>query len=269
MHAGLARGSAKRLRARTIRGFARRWPISPRRVKKSAPPRPNSDRSFNLEGRARAGHDIDGFAGRTTDLQALGVLRWTLYNGGTKEANVREQQRRADEVHGRLFERTRSAEEDVAHGLEPPAEPDGAGNELEAQGRITDDVLLSYREQFNIGRRSLLDVLDAQNTRYNVQAQAQTAQLAKLYAQYRVLAARTGWSSASACRFRSRRAPIRWRASTSIRSRRRPDGRQHSGSGDGSARSGRRNACRRDSRRDDGQPDRRAVGPISTSEDGL
>ena len=31
-------------------------------------------------------------------------------------------------------------------------------------------MLLSYREQFNIGRRSLLDVLDAQNTRYNVQA---------------------------------------------------------------------------------------------------
>src|SRR6478609_7166246 len=30
---------------------------------------------FNLEGRARAGHDIDGFEGRTTDLQALGVLR--------------------------------------------------------------------------------------------------------------------------------------------------------------------------------------------------
>ena len=50
-------------------------------------------------------------------------------------------------------------------------------------------MLLSYREQFNIGRRSLLDVLDAQNTRYNVQAQTETARLAKLYAQYRVLAA--------------------------------------------------------------------------------
>src|SRR6185369_602080 len=35
---------------------------------------------FYLEGRARAGHDIDGFAGRTTDLQANAVLRWTLYN---------------------------------------------------------------------------------------------------------------------------------------------------------------------------------------------
>jgi adhesin transport system outer membrane protein len=144
---------------------------------------------FNIEGRARAGHDIDGFAGRTTDLQALGVLRWTLYNGGTKEANVREQQRRADEVHGRLFERTRAAEEDVRTAWSRLQNQTSLSNELEAQSRITDDVLLSYREQFNIGRRSLLDVLDAQNTRYNVQAQTQTAQLAKLYAQYRVLAA--------------------------------------------------------------------------------
>ena len=127
VHAGHARGSRSRWRGRTIRGFAKRSPTSPRRARKSAPPRPTSGRKFNLEGRARAGHDIDGFAGRTTDLQALGVIRWTLYNGGTKEANVREQQHRADEVHGRLFERTRAAEEDVRTRVEPPAEPDRAG----------------------------------------------------------------------------------------------------------------------------------------------
>lgn len=144
---------------------------------------------FNLEGRARAGHDIDGFEGRTTDLQALGVLRWTLFNGGAKEANVREQQRRADEVHGRLFERTRAAEEDVRSAWSRLQNQTALASELETQGRISDDLLLSYREQFNIGRRSLLDVLDAQNTRYNVQQQTETARLAKLYAQYRVLAA--------------------------------------------------------------------------------
>jgi adhesin transport system outer membrane protein len=143
---------------------------------------------FNLEGRARAGHDIDGFEGRTTDLQALGVLRWDLYNGGIKEANVREQQHRADEVHGRLFERTRSAEEDVRNAWSRLQNQSALVTELETQSRISDDLLLSYREQFNIGRRSLLDVLDAQNTRYNVQAQTETARLAKLYAQYRVLA---------------------------------------------------------------------------------
>lgn len=143
----------------------------------------------SLEGRARAGNDIDGFGGRTTDLQALGVVRWTIFNGGQKEANVREQQNRADEVHGRLFERTRSAIEDVRNAWSRLTNQTALSSELEAQGRISDDVLLSYREQFNIGRRSLLDVLDAQNSRYNVQQQTETARLAKVYAQYRVLAA--------------------------------------------------------------------------------
>jgi len=144
---------------------------------------------FYLEGRARAGHDIDGFAGRTTDLQANAVLRWTLYNGGIKEANVREQQNRADEVHGRLFQVTRQAEEDTRNAWSRLVNQQALVGELETQSKISDDVLLSYREQFNIGRRSLLDVLDAQNSRYNVQQQTETARLAKLYAQYRVLAA--------------------------------------------------------------------------------
>lgn len=144
---------------------------------------------LNLEGRARAGHDIDGFSGRTTDLQGNFVLRWDLYNGGIKEANVREQQARADEVHARLFQRTREAEEAARSAWSRLENQRRLVQELESQARITDDLLLSYREQFNIGRRSLLDVLDAQNTRYNVQAQTETARLAALYAQYRLLAA--------------------------------------------------------------------------------
>jgi adhesin transport system outer membrane protein len=117
------------------------------------------------------------------------VLRWLLYNGGTKEANVREQMERANETHARLFQRTREAEEDVRSAWSRLLNQTALASELEAQQRISDDLLLSYREQFNIGRRSLLDVLDAQNSRYNVQQQAETARLAKLYAQYRVLAA--------------------------------------------------------------------------------
>ncbi len=144
---------------------------------------------LNIEGRARAGHDIDGFEGKTTDLQGAFVLRWDLFNGGIKEANVREQHGRADEVHARLFERTRAAEEATRSAWSRLQNQGRLVNELETQGRISDDLLLSYREQFNIGRRSLLDVLDAQNTRYNVQAQTETARLSRLYAQYRLLAA--------------------------------------------------------------------------------
>ncbi|MEP7315097.1 MAG: TolC family protein [Sphingomicrobium sp.] len=142
----------------------------------------------NLEGTARIGHDIDGFEGKTTDLLGRVVMRWLVFNGATNINNVREQQARADEAHARVFEQTRRAEEDARSAWSRLTNQSRLVTELETQGRVTDDLLLSYREQFNVGRRSLLDVLDAQNTRYNVQAQAETARLAKLYAQYRLLA---------------------------------------------------------------------------------
>ena len=144
---------------------------------------------FNLEGRARAGHDIDGFSGRTTDLQANVVARWDVWNGGIREARVREQLHRADERHARTFEMVRRAQEDARSAWNRLQNQSTLVTELEQQGRISDDLLLSYREQFNVGRRSLLDVLDSQNTRFNVQAQIETARMARLYAQYRLLAA--------------------------------------------------------------------------------
>ena len=144
---------------------------------------------FNLEGTARYGDDIDGFQGKTRDLGARVVMRWRVFDGGTNTANVREQKARADESHARLFEMTRRAEEDTRTAWSRLTNQSRLVGELEIQSKVSDDLLLSYREQFNVGRRSLLDVLDAQNTRYNVQAQAETARLAKLYAQYRVLAA--------------------------------------------------------------------------------
>jgi adhesin transport system outer membrane protein len=143
---------------------------------------------INLEGTARVGDDVDGFEGHTTDLMGRVVLRWLIFNGGTNVANVREQQARADEAHARLFEMTRRAEEDARSAWSRLTNQSRLVTELETQSRVADDLLLSYREQFNVGRRSLLDVLDAQNTRYNVQAQAETARMSKLYAQYRVLA---------------------------------------------------------------------------------
>ena len=149
----------------------------------------------NLEGTARVGDDVDGgpleqgISGHTTDLGARVVMRWLLFNGGTNIKNVREQQARADEAHARLFEMTRRAEEDTRSAWSRLTNQGRLVGELETQNRVADDLLLSYREQFNVGRRSLLDVLDAQNTRYNIQAQLETARMSRLYAQYRVLAA--------------------------------------------------------------------------------
>src|SRR5678815_1539974 len=120
----------------------------------------------------------------TNDLQARVVMRWNLFNGGINRANLQEQVRRASEARYRLHELQREAEEDVRTAWSLNQTQANVITALTRQSQVSDDLLLSYRSQFNVGRRSLLDVLDAQNTRYNVQAQAETARMAKLYAQY-------------------------------------------------------------------------------------
>ena len=144
---------------------------------------------ISLEGRVRAGDDIDGFRGRTEDYMGRVVMKWDVFNSGINRAKVNEMERRESEARFRLHEMVREAEADVRTAWNRFDMQTELIRELEQQSRVSDDLLLSYREQFNVGRRSLLDVLDAQNTRFNVQVQAETARLAQIYAQYRVLAA--------------------------------------------------------------------------------
>lgn len=145
--------------------------------------------TLSLEGRGRVGEDIDGFRGRTEDLQARVVLRWTAFDGNINRNKVQEMVRRSSESRFRMHELQRGAEEDVRRAWNRWQQQGTLFGELEQQSRVTDDLLLSYREQFNVGRRSLLDVLDSQNTRYNVQVRVETARFAQIFSEYQVLAA--------------------------------------------------------------------------------
>jgi adhesin transport system outer membrane protein len=60
---------------------------------------------------------------------------------------------------------------------------------LRDQAGTNERLVSSYREQFRVGERSLLDVLGAQNTRFNAAVLSQTAAYASLFAEYRLLAA--------------------------------------------------------------------------------
>lgn len=137
----------------------------------------------------RTGDDIDGFRGRTNDVQAQVFLRWNIFDGGINRANYQEMVRRASEARYRLYQVTREAEEDVQTAWSTLQTQTKVGEQLGSQSRVSDDLLLSYRSQFNVGRRSLLDVLDAQNTRYNVQIRLETARFSEVFARYQVLAA--------------------------------------------------------------------------------
>ena len=145
--------------------------------------------TIGIEGRARTGKDIDGFQGETNDLQARVVLRWDVFDGGINRARVQETVRRASAARYALHDRQRAAEEDVRLAWQALQTQGRVVQQLDRQAQVGDDLLLSYRSQFDIGRRSLLDVLDAQNTRFNTQVRLETARFSQLFAQYQTLAA--------------------------------------------------------------------------------
>ena len=137
----------------------------------------------------RYGEDVDGFRGETTDLQARVFMRWNIFDGGINRAKYQEMVRQSSQARYRLHEVEREAEEDIRNAWSQLNTQTRVTEQLGRQSTVTDDLLLSYRSQFNVGRRSLLDVLDAQNTRYNVQVRLETAKFSKLFAQYQTLAA--------------------------------------------------------------------------------
>jgi adhesin transport system outer membrane protein len=137
----------------------------------------------------RVGEDIDGFRGATNDVQGRVFLRWNIFDGGINRAKYQEMVRRASESRYKLYQITREAEEDVRTAYNSLRTQGRLVTDLDRQSRVTDDLLISYRSQFNVGRRSLLDVLDAQNTRYNVQVRLESARFSEMFARYQALAA--------------------------------------------------------------------------------
>lgn len=144
--------------------------------------------TIGLEFSGRVGEDIDAFRGETTDLLGRVVLRWDIFNGGINQAKYQEMIRRASQSRFRLHETERNAEADTRRAWNSRETQTAVFRDLVDQSKSTDELLLSYREQFSVGRRSLLDVLDAQNTRFNVQVRAETARFSEMFAVYQILA---------------------------------------------------------------------------------
>lgn len=151
---------------------------------------------IGVEARGRIGDDIDGFNGETNEIQARVYLRWNIFDGGINRAKVQEMVRRSSEARYNLHKLSRDAEEDVRVAWNAMEKLSSITEALGRQSQVSDDLLLSYRSQFNVGRRSLLDVLDSQNTRYSTQVRLETSRFSELFAQYQTLAAVNGFLDA-------------------------------------------------------------------------
>ena len=132
--------------------------------------------------------DIDGVEGRNSDLAAVLRLNYNLYRGGADQARVRETTAAVMAARQQLVDSKRNVSEQLRviwNALQ------SIGTRLPLLAENTQAVLrvrAGYREQFNIGQRTLLDLLDIENELLRTQSAEVSTRYAELFASYSLLA---------------------------------------------------------------------------------
>ena len=118
------------------------------------------------------------------------VANWNLYRGGGDEARIREHVYRHAQSKNDRNDVARSVESDVRQTW---ANMMAAGERSEAfrqQAEANAMVVQAYKDQFNLDRRTLLDVLDSQNEWFVSRSNAINNSYLEMFAVYRLLALR-------------------------------------------------------------------------------
>lgn len=144
---------------------------------------------LDFEVGATKNRDVDGIAGANEDRFAMLRLRSNLFRGGTDAARVREAQARVDEAAHGLARARNDTERDLRQAWEGLLASRERIPALESHAGVSAQVVQAYRQQFSIGQRSLLDVLNAENELYNARGTALNGLLGVSADEMRVLAA--------------------------------------------------------------------------------
>ncbi|MBX6321170.1 MAG: TolC family outer membrane protein, partial [Rhodospirillaceae bacterium] len=143
---------------------------------------------FRLELLGSVRDDADGYDRTDYTASALVVMRWNLYRGGADDARIREFKYRLAEAQSQVQATTRDVEEEVRRSWNAVQVAHSNVAVLTQELASAEQTRGVYRQQWELGQRSLLDLLDADNDVYRAHDNLITAQYAELFANYRLLA---------------------------------------------------------------------------------
>ncbi len=144
--------------------------------------------AISLEGEAEYNRNRDGIEAGEYNHQIMLRMRWNLYRGGIDSANRQEAVTRVSQQKAIRHSALLQAEEEMRRSwfaLEySRRQVEELGRNVVAQTETRD----AYRQQFEVGQRTLLDVLDAENELFVGKGQLVTAGINVDLASYRILA---------------------------------------------------------------------------------
>ncbi|MEJ1296110.1 MAG: TolC family outer membrane protein [Candidatus Sedimenticola sp. (ex Thyasira tokunagai)] len=142
---------------------------------------------FDLEVKRTWNDDLDGVMGKNEDFTAMLRMRWNLYKGHKDQARRNETAHlinEAKDIHNRAV---RQAEEGIRLSWASYEATTGQLNFLQKHVDASKATRKAYGKQFDIGQRSLLDLLDTENEVFESSKAHLTADHTNLFAQYRIL----------------------------------------------------------------------------------
>lgn len=147
--------------------------------------------TLNLEADGGWGEDMNGFDGEVRDARIGVVLRYE-FQGTQNRALRQEQIRRASESRARLLTQSRLVEREVRQSWAALDSSERRIRVLQRQAGLALELRTSYESEFEVGSRTLLDVLNTQAALFQAEVNLTNAQSLNRFLNYRLLGAMGG-----------------------------------------------------------------------------
>ncbi|MGJ8527410.1 TolC family protein [Maritalea sp.] len=139
---------------------------------------------LTLEGAAAVKQNVMGVSPAIGDARLQIVLRGSIYDGGEKMAKLEQINARISENEARYREARRDLERDIRDTARIVSTAKTQRNTIERRIGASMDVVRLYTEQYKAGKRTIFEVLDAQQELYTAQAEQISNKFDVLRAQY-------------------------------------------------------------------------------------
>lgn len=144
--------------------------------------------TFRIEVIGSRNRHIDGTQGPNHDFLAMLRMQWNLFNGGQTTARKMEAIERISESRERFLGVQRQIEESVRLAWIATENAKRESLTLNDLVLANSQVVSTYRQEFEIGQRDLLDLLDSENELFLSRTRLVTADFVAMFGKYRILA---------------------------------------------------------------------------------
>jgi adhesin transport system outer membrane protein len=142
----------------------------------------------DLQLQGRQSNDLGSQIGVDKDATAEVIATWNVFRGGIDTHLRRETRYRHAQAKERRAQEARDIEDDLRQTWASMVASGERAKEFNDQAVTNARVVEAYKDQFELDRRTLLDVLDSQNELFVSRSNAVNAQYLEVLAVYRILA---------------------------------------------------------------------------------